>query len=56
MVMPTDMSRPVITRRIEIDDEYFDSLSRQWGKLLFEATLTIPNPPFMEPPVRAAAE
>jgi putative proteasome-type protease len=56
MVMPTDMSRPVLTRRIETDDEYFDGLSRQWGKLLFEATLSIPNPPFMEPAVRAAAE
>jgi putative proteasome-type protease len=56
MVMPTDMSRPVITRRIETDDEYFDGLSRQWGKLLHEATLAIPNPPFMEPPIRQAAE
>lgn len=56
MVMPTDMSRPVITRRIETDDEYFDDLSRQWGKLLFEATRAIPNPPFMEPHIREAAE
>jgi putative proteasome-type protease len=56
MVMPTDMSRPVITRRIETDDDYFDGLSRQWSKLLFEATQHIPNPPFMEPKVRQAAE
>jgi putative proteasome-type protease len=56
MVMPTDMSRPVITRRIGIDDEYFDNLSRQWGRLLHDAAQTIPNPPFMEPAVRAAAE
>ena len=56
MVMPSDMTRPVITRRIGIDDEYFDDLSRQWGRLLFEATKAIPNPPFMEPAERAAAE
>lgn len=55
MIMPTDMSRPVITRRIETDDEYFDGLSRQWGKLLHEACRTIPNPPFMEEAVREAA-
>jgi putative proteasome-type protease len=56
MVMPADVSRPVTTRRIETDDEYFDNLSRQWGKLLHDAAGAIPNPPFMEPTVREAAE
>lgn len=56
MVMPTDMNRPVITRRIGIDDDYFDSLSRQWGRLLHEAAKSIPNPPFMDPAAREAAE
>lgn len=56
MVMPTDMNRPVITRRIGIDDDYFDDLSRQWGRLLHEAAQSIPNPPFMEPAAREAAE
>lgn len=56
MVMPTDMNRPVITRRIGIDDDYFDGLSRQWGRLLHEAAKSIPNPPFMDPAAREAAE
>ncbi len=56
MVMPADTGRPVITRRIEAEDAYFDGLSRQWGKLLHEATLAIPNPPFMQPAFSQAAE
>ena len=56
MVMPADMTKPVITRRIGIDDDYFDDLSRQWGRLLHEAAKSIPNPPFMEPAAREAAE
>ena len=56
MVMPADMTKPVITRRIGIDDDYFDDLSRQWGRLLHEAAKSIPNPPFMEPAARKAAE
>ena len=56
MIMPTDMNRPVITRRIGIDDDYFDSLSRQWSDLLFEATNAIPNPPFLEIQESQAAE
>ena len=56
MVMPADMTRPVVTRRIGIDDDYFDSLSRQWGRLLHEAAKSIPNPPFMDPAAQEAAE
>ena len=56
MIMPTDMNRPVITRRIGIDDEYFDNLSRQWSDLLFEATNAIPNPPYLEFQESQAAE
>ena len=56
MVMPADMTKPVITRRIGIDDDYFDSLSRQWGRLLHEAAKSIPNPPFMDPAAQEAAE
>lgn len=47
LVMPTDRRRPLITRRIERDDAYFDDLSRRWGEALGEATMSIPNPPFM---------
>lgn len=48
MVMPTDPSLPVLTRRIGRDDDYFDALSRQWGEALSEASRRIPNPPFMD--------
>jgi putative proteasome-type protease len=47
MVMPTDRSRPVLTRRIERSDEYFDDLSVRWGEALNEASRKIPNPPFL---------
>ena len=56
MVMPADMTRPVVTRRIGIDDDYFDGLSRQWGRLLHEAAKSIPHPPFMDPAAQEAAE
>jgi putative proteasome-type protease len=47
MVMPNDPKAPVLTRRIERDDSYFNDLSQSWGKLLRDATRTIPPPPFM---------
>jgi hypothetical protein len=31
-------------------------LSREWGRLLHEAVHTIPNPPFLQPRIRVAAE
>lgn len=48
MVMPRAKGSPILTRRIEPDDEYFNNLSLQWSLLLHEATKTIPNPPFMD--------
>jgi putative proteasome-type protease len=48
MVMPTDRSRPILTRRIERRDPYFDDLSDRWGEALRIAGQSIPNPPFME--------
>jgi putative proteasome-type protease len=47
MIMPTDPARSVLTRRIEAEDDYFDTLSREWGRMLHEAVQQIPNPPFM---------
>jgi putative proteasome-type protease len=47
MVMPADPSRPVLTRRIEADDAYFNALSLRWAVLLHAATGQIPNPPWM---------
>jgi putative proteasome-type protease len=49
MVMPSD-GGPVITRRIEADDAYFDDLSARWGDLLSHAAAAIPDPPFMAEP------
>jgi putative proteasome-type protease len=47
LVMPRDSKRPLLQRRIESDDEYFNALSLRWSELLHGATLAIPNPPFM---------
>jgi putative proteasome-type protease len=47
MVMRRDPKAPILTRRIEPDDEYFNELSLRWSILLHEATRAIPNPPFM---------
>lgn len=54
MVMPRDPDAPILTRRIEPDDEYFNQLSSNWSQLLHQATMAIPDPPFM--PGRARAE
>jgi putative proteasome-type protease len=53
LVMPHDRRQPILTRRIEVDDEYFDSLSMSWAEYLHQATSNIPNPPWM-PGSRAA--
>lgn len=47
MVMPADRRRPILTRRIECDDAYFDDLSHRWSQALEDAALSIPSPPFM---------
>ncbi len=47
MVMPRDPAVPVITRRIEPDDAYFNDLSLRWSLLLHEATKAIPVPAFI---------
>ncbi|MDQ4086887.1 MAG: peptidase, partial [Pseudomonadota bacterium] len=48
MVMARDPERPLLTRRIEEDDPYFDDLSERWSRYLHQATENIPNPPWME--------
>jgi len=47
IVVPRDEGLPVIRRRIEADDKYFDDLSARWSMLLNESRATIPSPPFM---------
>jgi putative proteasome-type protease len=48
LVMPADPAEPILTRRIEPDDSYFNELSMRWAVLLHEATASIPNPPFLD--------
>lgn len=50
MVMPRDPVAPVLTRRIDSNDSYFNELSSRWSTLLHEATRAIPDPPFMLKP------
>ncbi len=52
MVMRRDPKAPILTRRIEPDDEYFNELSLRWSILLHEASRAIPNPPFMAEPAK----
>jgi putative proteasome-type protease len=47
VVMPGDPKQPLLQHRIEEDDSYFNDLSLRWARLLHDATLSIPNPPFM---------
>ena len=56
MVMRRDPKAPILTRRIEPDDEYFNELSLRWSILLHEATRAIPNPPFMRDEEEKKAE
>jgi putative proteasome-type protease len=48
IVIPADAAKPVIKRRIEVDDPYFRDLSARWSMLLNESRATIPDPPFMK--------
>ncbi len=47
MVMPSAPGARVLTRRIGVDDPYYNDLSARWGDLLHDAAATIPDPPFM---------
>ena len=47
MVMPRDPAAPILTRRIEANDAYFNDMSARWSDLLHDATRAIPDPPFM---------
>lgn len=47
LVMSADRAVPLLTLRIEPDDDYFNELSLSWSHMLHQAMRTIPNPPFM---------
>ena len=48
LVMPRDPKTPLLQRRIEADDAYFNDLSLRWAVLLHDATAQIPTPPWMD--------
>jgi len=48
IVIPGDGKKPIIRRRIGVDDPYFDDLSARWSMLLGESRAIIPTPPFMQ--------
>ena len=47
IVIPRDQTKPIIRRRIGVDDPYFDDLSARWSMQLGESRAIIPTPPFM---------
>jgi putative proteasome-type protease len=47
MVMPRELREPILHRRIDVDDAYFDAITVRWMELLLEATQAIPNPSWM---------
>lgn len=55
LAIPADRAAPVIRRRIEQDDTYFQNLSQRWSLLLNESRAIIPDPPFMAP-IRPVSE
>jgi putative proteasome-type protease len=47
MVLPNRPGARALTRRVGLDDAYFNDLSARWGDLLNTAAAAIPDPPFM---------
>jgi putative proteasome-type protease len=47
MVLPAKAGSRPLTRRVGIEDSYFNDLSARWGDLLNNAAAAIPDPPFM---------
>jgi putative proteasome-type protease len=47
MIMRLDPQVPLIVRRVDADDIYFNDLSKRWSALLSEATRSIPDPDFI---------
>ncbi|MEA3050375.1 MAG: putative proteasome-type protease [Sphingomonadales bacterium] len=47
MVMPRAKGAPLIERRIDEGDPYFDDLSDRWARYLHDAADKIPDPPWM---------
>jgi putative proteasome-type protease len=47
VVLPTDTARAAVRLRLSEDDPYFNRLSADWGRMMNESRMAIPDPPFM---------
>ncbi len=47
IAIPADPAKPVITQRLAEDDDYYNQLSADWGRMMNESRMAIPDPPFM---------
>jgi len=47
IAIPADPARPLITRRLTEDDDYYNKLSTDWGRMMNESRMAIADPPFM---------
>jgi putative proteasome-type protease len=47
IAIPTERTRPLVKQRLTEDDDYFNQLSTDWGRMMNESRLAIADPPFM---------
>lgn len=46
LVLPSGQMQP-ITKRIGRQDDYFENLASEWGRILTDAALALPDPPWL---------
>jgi putative proteasome-type protease len=47
IAIPADPARPLIEQRLTEDDDYYNKLSTDWGRMMNESRMAIADPPFM---------
>ena len=47
VAIPTDPARATVKLRLSEEDAYFNQLSADWGRMMNESRMAIPDPPFM---------
>jgi putative proteasome-type protease len=47
IAIPADPARPLIKQRLTEDDDYYNKLSTDWGRMMNESRMAIAVPPFM---------
>jgi putative proteasome-type protease len=47
IAIPADSARPLIKQRLTEDDDYYNKLSTDWGRMMNESRMAIAVPPFM---------